>query len=371
MSDSEREFLRRTLQAGPTRAQRWQRGAVNGIAVWAVCMVLFVLAWTLVAWLVRHSMHVEVGWKSAVAGTVVALGALGSLVTAVLSSLRWVASWRDYSPLVRADLEGGRVIEEYYRLDEAKRFQEPEHGGLIYFLRTDDERVLTFFDYDSQDLGVRDQDPLQSGFVPRTDLTIVRAPRSAFVIEMRLDGEPLAIGAPRDAIVRGIFLVPEDRKRSGLVLDDSIAQNVSLASLDAVSRGGLIDVKAERRLAEEQRRALRIKTPDVDTPAASLSGGNQQKVVLAKWLCMRPRVVIFDEPTRGVDAGAKSEIYALMRELADRGVAILMISSDMEEVIGVSDRVAVMHEGAIRGILDRDQLSEANIMHLAIGNVLH
>jgi ribose transport system ATP-binding protein len=188
---------------------------------------------------------------------------------------------------------------------------------------------------------------------------------------MRLDGEPLAIGAPRDAIARGIFLVPEDRKRSGLVLDDSIAQNVSLASLDAVSRGGLIDVKAERRLAEAQRRALRIKTPDVDTPAASLSGGNQQKVVLAKWLCMRPRVVIFDEPTRGVDAGAKSEIYALMRELADRGVAILMISSDMEEVIGVSDRVAVMHEGAIRGILDRDQLSEANIMHLAIGNVLH
>jgi ribose transport system ATP-binding protein len=188
---------------------------------------------------------------------------------------------------------------------------------------------------------------------------------------MRLDGEPLRIGAPRDAIARGIFLVPEDRKRSGLVLDDSIAQNVSLASLKAVSRGGLIDVKAERRLAEEQRRALRIKTPDVDTPAASLSGGNQQKVVLGKWLCMRPRVVIFDEPTRGVDAGAKSEIYALMRELADRGVAILMISSDMEEVIGVSDRVAVMHEGAIRGILDRGQLSEANIMHLAIGNVLH
>jgi ribose transport system ATP-binding protein len=188
---------------------------------------------------------------------------------------------------------------------------------------------------------------------------------------MRLDGKPLAVGAPRDAIARGIFLVPEDRKRSGLVLDDSIAQNVSLASLKGLSRGGLIDVRAERRIAEEQRRALRIKTPDVDTPAASLSGGNQQKVVLAKWLCMRPRVVIFDEPTRGVDAGAKSEIYALIRELADRGVAILMISSDMEEVIGVSDRVAVMHEGAIRGILDRDRLSEANIMHLAIGNVLH
>ncbi|WP_395065143.1 sugar ABC transporter ATP-binding protein [Paraburkholderia silvatlantica] len=188
---------------------------------------------------------------------------------------------------------------------------------------------------------------------------------------LRLDGTPVAIRAPSDAIARGIFLVPEDRKHAGLVLDDSIARNVSLASLNAISRGGLVDVKAEHRIADEQRRALRIKTPDVDTPAASLSGGNQQKVVLGKWLCMQPRVVIFDEPTRGVDAGAKSEIYALMRELADRGVAILMISSDMEEVIGVSDRVAVMHEGAIKGILDRDSLSEASIMHLAIGNVLH
>ncbi|HTJ94539.1 MAG TPA: sugar ABC transporter ATP-binding protein [Pararobbsia sp.] len=188
---------------------------------------------------------------------------------------------------------------------------------------------------------------------------------------LRLNGAPLTIRTPRDAIAQGIFLVPEDRKHSGLILDDSIAQNISLASLRRVAHAGLVDVGAERQIAETQRNAMRIKAPDVDTPAGSLSGGNQQKVVLGKWLCMDPQVVIFDEPTRGVDAGAKSEIYALMRELADRGVAILMISSDMEEVIGVSDRVAVMHEGAIQGILNRDQLSEASIMHLAIGNAIH
>jgi len=196
MSDDEREFLRRTLQSGPTRAQRWVRGALNGVAVWAVCMVLFVLVWSLVAWLVRHSMHVEIGWRSAAAGPAVALGALGSLVTAVSSSLRWVASWSDYSPLVRADLESGRVIEEYYRLDEAKRFQEPEHGGLIYFLRADDDSVLTFFDYESQDLGARGEDPLQSGFTPRTELIIVRAPRSALLVDEHFAGDPLAVGPP-------------------------------------------------------------------------------------------------------------------------------------------------------------------------------
>jgi ribose transport system ATP-binding protein len=105
----------------------------------------------------------------------------------------------------------------------------------------------------------------------------------------------------------------------------------------------------------------------VDTHVGSLSGGNQQKVVLGKWLCMRPKLMIFDEPTRGIDVGSKSEIYSIMRGLADSGVAILMISSDLEEVIGVSDRVAVMHEGAIAGILDRNQLTEENIMHLAVG----
>jgi energy-coupling factor transporter ATP-binding protein EcfA2 len=125
---------------------------------------------------------------------------------------------------------------------------------------------------------------------------------------------------------------------------------------------------SETATAERQRRSLDIRTPSVANEAAALSGGNQQKVVLAKWLSMQPAVMIFDEPTRGIDVGAKSEIYALMRALADGGVAILMISSDMEEVIGVSDRVAVMCEGAISGFLERTRFSEQNILQLAVGN---
>ncbi len=117
-----------------------------------------------------------------------------------------------------------------------------------------------------------------------------------------------------------------------------------------------------------QQASLSIKTPSCEEHALNLSGGNQQKVVLAKWLSMSPHMMIFDEPTRGIDVGAKGEIYALMRNLADRGVAILMISSDMEEVIGVSDRIAVMHDGAIAGELERSQFSELNVLRLAIGD---
>jgi ribose transport system ATP-binding protein len=185
--------------------------------------------------------------------------------------------------------------------------------------------------------------------------------------EIRLDGKRLRIASPRQAIGHGIYLVPEDRKRSGLVLDMPIRENVSLASLRSHARMMLVSRSSETRAAEAQHKALSIKAPSTDTVAAALSGGNQQKVVLAKWLSMKPRVVIFDEPTRGIDVGAKNEIYELMRGLANRGVAILMISSDMEEVIGVSDRIAVMHEGRIGGLLERPQFSESNVLHLAIG----
>ena len=133
----------------------------------------------------------------------------------------------------------------------------------------------------------------------------------------------------------------------------------------------IVRARAETDNAERQRRKLDIKAPAVATDVGTLSGGNQQKVVLARWLSMRPRVIIFDEPTRGIDVGAKHEIYELMRELANGGVAILMISSDMEEVVGVSDRIAVMHEGAISGFLDRRQFSEQNVLQLAVGNRLN
>jgi ribose transport system ATP-binding protein len=187
---------------------------------------------------------------------------------------------------------------------------------------------------------------------------------------VRLDGRTLAIATPRAAIAEGIYLVPEDRKRSGLILDMPITQNTTLASLRAYARAWLIGSNAETEAAERQRVRLGIRTPSVEVDAVTLSGGNQQKVVLAKWLSMQPSLIIFDEPTRGIDVGAKSEIYRLMRELADRGVAILMISSDMEEVIGVSDRIAVMHEGSIAGFLERPQFSEHNVLELAVGHRL-
>nr|WP_295467854.1 sugar ABC transporter ATP-binding protein [Mesorhizobium sp.] len=187
--------------------------------------------------------------------------------------------------------------------------------------------------------------------------------------EIRIAGKAVAITSPRAAIGHGLYLIPEDRKRSGLLLDFPIRSNVTLASMDTHSRFGLVDRHAEEASAEEQRRSLDIRTPSVSVLAGALSGGNQQKVVLAKWLSMAPKILVFDEPTRGVDVGAKNEIYGLMRALSDRGVGILMISSDMEEVIGISDRVAVMHEGRIAGFLGREELSERAILSLAVGRL--
>jgi ribose transport system ATP-binding protein len=185
--------------------------------------------------------------------------------------------------------------------------------------------------------------------------------------EIRINGKAVSLRSPREAIERGIYLVPEDRKRTGLILPFSIRGNVSLPDIGAVARRGIVDRAAERDRAEEQKKRLNIRCPNTSVKAGSLSGGNQQKVVLAKWLSMKPRLLIFDEPTRGVDVGAKDEIYRLIRGLSDQGVGILMISSDMEEVIGVSDRIAVMHEGTIAGFLNRDKFSEGSILSLAVG----
>ena len=173
------------------------------------------------------------------------------------------------------------------------------------------------------------------------------------------------------AIAQGVFLVPEDRRKTGLLLDWPIRDNISLPALGRDARGGplqLVNRVRENQIAEEQRVALGIKSPDVEARAGNLSGGNQQKVVLAKWLSLKPRMMIFDEPTRGIDVGAKAEIYCLMRQLADQGVAVMMISSDMEEVLGVSDRIAVMCEGALTGFLTRAQASEQKVMNLAVAS---
>ncbi len=185
---------------------------------------------------------------------------------------------------------------------------------------------------------------------------------------VKLNGREVRFATSADAVSAGVFLVPEDRKAAGLLLDLPIAQNITLPNLRAYARGSIIAQDAELEQAERSRRELDIRTANVSQRTASLSGGNQQKVVLAKWLAMKPKAIIFDEPTRGIDVGAKAEIYDLMRKLSDSGVAVFMISSDLEEVIGVSDRVAVMHEGRIQGILDRAQCSQENILRLAVGN---
>lgn len=185
--------------------------------------------------------------------------------------------------------------------------------------------------------------------------------------EVVLDGQPVVIRGPRDAIVAGIFLAPEDRRRTGLITGLTVRENITLPGLRRYASWGWVRRKEEAGIARRQVEALRVKTPGLETKTMNLSGGNQQKVVLGKWLALEPRVIIFDEPTRGIDVGAKAEIYRLMRELADRGVAIVMISSDMEEVLGVSDRIAVMHEGAIAGFLAREQFSEHAILQLAVG----
>jgi ribose transport system ATP-binding protein len=205
----------------------------------------------------------------------------------------------------------------------------------------------------------------------RTELTeAVLGIRRLVAGEVRLGGEPLRVRAPGDAIAAGIVLVPEDRRLHGLVIPAGVGFNISLPNLDKL--GSLLGVRpaAERKLHERWIGRLRIKTPTSAQPVGLLSGGNQQKVVFGKWLAREPRVLILDEPTRGVDVGAKAEIYALIDELAGRGVAIWMITSDMEELLGMSDRVIVMHEGRVAGELTGGALNEENVMRLATGGAL-
>ena len=165
-------------------------------------------------------------------------------------------------------------------------------------------------------------------------------------------------------------LVPEDRKQEGLIVGMTVKQNVSLAGLSRhCRRMGVLSRRYEQEVTAEMIRRLNIKTPSASQVVHYLSGGNQQKVVLGKWLAMRPRMLLLDEPTRGIDVGAKEEIYELMEGLAETGVAILFVSSEMEEIMGMSDRVLVMHEGRLSGELARAELSEEAIMRLATGSV--
>ncbi|REJ35173.1 MAG: D-xylose ABC transporter ATP-binding protein [Bacillota bacterium] len=189
--------------------------------------------------------------------------------------------------------------------------------------------------------------------------------------EIKLHGRPVDIRSPQDAIRHGIALLTENRKEEGLVLLLSVVANSSLAALEKVSRFGFVDVAKERRQAADYVERLAIKTPSLDQEVDSLSGGNQQKVVLSKWLATDADVIIMAEPTRGIDVGAKAEVYALIDELAGQGKTILLVSSELPEVINLSDRIYVMHEGRIVAELDAANTSQEEIGHYATGGTRH
>lgn len=187
--------------------------------------------------------------------------------------------------------------------------------------------------------------------------------------EIYIEGKKVEIKSPRDAMNLGIALVPENRKDEGLILKSSVGYNMTLRVLDEFIKFIRVNRAKENEIIDTYVQELGIKTPSRSQSVANLSGGNQQKVVIAKWLAAKPKILILDEPTRGVDVGAKAEIYAIMNNLVQTGVSIIMISSELPEIINMSDRVAVVHNGSIKGILNKDELSQEKIMHLATGGM--
>ncbi|MEB0040101.1 MULTISPECIES: L-arabinose ABC transporter ATP-binding protein AraG [unclassified Pseudomonas] len=185
--------------------------------------------------------------------------------------------------------------------------------------------------------------------------------------ELQLDGKPLTLNSPRDAIAAGVLLCPEDRKKEGIVPLSSVAENINMgARRNHATLGCLIQGRWESENADKQIRALNIKTPSPDQQIIYLSGGNQQKVILGRWLSMPMKVLLLDEPTRGIDIGAKAEIYQIIHKLAASGIAVIVVSSDLMEVMGISDRILVMSEGALTGELSRDQADESRLLQLAL-----
>lgn len=184
---------------------------------------------------------------------------------------------------------------------------------------------------------------------------------------IRINGRAVAIGSPREAVGLGLAYVPEDRRRHGVIAPMSVAENTTLATLDRVSRGGWLDLARERKLAADLVARLGVKTPSTAAAVEDLSGGNQQKVALARWLAAGPSILILDEPTQGVDVGSKAEIHRLIGELAASGLAILMISSEQPEVLGMSDRIVVLRGGTTVATLDRAEATQERLLDLALG----
>jgi rhamnose transport system ATP-binding protein len=203
----------------------------------------------------------------------------------------------------------------------------------------------------------------------RTDIALALfgvGPPDSGTIE--LDGDRIDIGSPQEALAHGIAYLSEDRRRLGLSVDQSLVANVTLATLDRYTSSlGLIDRDQERADAQALKERLGIRAPSLSTPVSQLSGGNQQKTMLAKWLNAHPRVLILDEPTRGIDVGAKADVHMFIDELASSGISIILISSDLPEVIAMSDRVAVMREGHLTGIYSRGEATQERVMSAAVG----
>lgn len=202
----------------------------------------------------------------------------------------------------------------------------------------------------------------------RTELARTLFGLSPIPSEIYLNGEPIRIGSPAEAIRLGVGYLPEDRRQHGLILDMRLEENISMASLDRVCHWGLIERRREIEQGEGYVRELRIKASTVSVAARTLSGGNQQKVALARWLAIKPQIMILDEPTQGVDVGSKSEIHELIVQMAERGVAIILISSELPEILGMCDRIAVFREKTIAGTLTREEATQSSIMALAFGH---
>jgi ABC-type sugar transport system ATPase subunit len=203
----------------------------------------------------------------------------------------------------------------------------------------------------------------------RTDIALALfgvGPPDSGTIE--LDGDRIEIGSPQEALAHGIAYLSEDRRRLGLSVDQSLVANVTLATLDRYTSSlGMIDRDQERADAQALKERLGIRAPSLSTPVSQLSGGNQQKTMLAKWLNAHPRVLILDEPTRGIDVGAKADVHMFIDELASSGISIILISSDLPEVIAMSDRVAVMREGHLTGLYSRGEATQERVMSAAVG----
>ena len=187
--------------------------------------------------------------------------------------------------------------------------------------------------------------------------------------EIRIDNKPVQISSPNTAMRHGLAYVPEDRRQQGLVMDFSISANMTLPILQQFSRLGIVKRSSEREIATDYSQQLQVRSAGIQQPVKALSGGNQQKVVLAKWLITKPSILILDEPTRGVDVGAKAEVHRIISDLASKGLAIILISSELPEVLAMSDRVLVMHEGRLTGVFDRAEANQENVMFAATGQV--